>query len=74
MERYQPAELNYLHWVSFYRIIVFLRFPALQGRPHVHQGPRPGGGPDQAGHVPEVRTQEALVCEDEPPAHRTNSQ
>ena len=55
-------------------MIVFLRLPALQGRPDVHQGPGPGCGPDQAGHVSEVRAQEALVREDEPPAHRTNSQ
>ena len=55
-------------------MIVFLRFSPLQGGPHVHQGPGAGGGPDQAGHVPEVRTQEALVCQDEPPAHRPDSE
>ena len=59
---------------QFYRIIVFPRLPTLQGRPDVHQGPGAGGGPDQAGHVPEVRTQEALVCQDQPPAHRPDSE
>ena len=33
----------------------------LPGSADVHQGPGAGGGPHQAGHVPEVRAQEAMV-------------
>ena len=34
---------------------LFTRIPALPSRADVHQGPGPRRGPDQAGHVPEVR-------------------
>ena len=39
------------------------RLAALPGGADVYLGSGAGGGSDQARHVPEVRAQEALVCQ-----------
>ena len=39
------------------------RLPALPGGADVYLCSGAGGGSDQARHVPEVRAQEALVCQ-----------
>ena len=49
------------------------RFSALSGSVDVPQSPRSGGWSHQAGHVPEVWTQEALVCQGELPVWSQSS-
>ena len=53
---------NYHNKVGIHTNILFYRLSALPGSVDVYQSPRSGGWSHQAGHVPEVRTQEALVC------------
>ena len=55
---FQPGHGLVRHWG-----LLHSRVTSLQGCPHVHQGPGPGGGIVQIGHVPKVWAQETMVCQ-----------